>query len=189
MKELREAKSVEELMLVEARCRQLYYESFNEILNDKDFSFTTRTRQPPCDPINTLISFGNTLLYNRIQQIIWKTSLDPRIGIVHASGNRNLTLNLDFADLFKPIITDRVIFTLINKHQLKSGDFVNDPSGGVRLGNDGKKLFIKTFEEKMRNTLTIKERKLSYHQLIESEIRNYMEHLLKGAKYKPYKYY
>ena len=72
-----------------------------------------RTRRPPKDPLNAMISFGNTLLYQRIANEINRTSLDIRIGIIHAAGTRPESLNLDLADLFKPILVDRTIFTLI----------------------------------------------------------------------------
>lgn len=115
--EINECRDVDGLMLIEARCRQQYYQSFNTILNSTDFQFTKRSRRPPKDPINALISFGNTILYNRFQQIIWKTALDSRIGVLHAANRRHYSLNLDFADVFKPIIVDKLVFSLINKGQ------------------------------------------------------------------------
>ena len=101
-------------MLVEARARELYYRMINEIISNEDFHFTIRTKRPPKDPINALISFENVYLYNRIATEINKTSLDIRIGFVHFTTNRSQSLNLDLADIFKPIIVDRVIFSLIN---------------------------------------------------------------------------
>ncbi len=189
IKEMNECKDVEGLLLVEARCRQQYYRAFNIILGNKDFYFDKRTKQPPMDPINALISFGNTVLYNRIQQKIWKTSLDSRIGVFHAAGKRNHSLNLDFADMFKPLTVDRTIFTLINRGQIRISDFVNHEGGGIYLNDSGKRLFIECFEEKMSSKLTVKDRPMTYDQLIEREIYNYIEHIKTGAKYAPYKYY
>lgn len=91
------------MMMLEAQARQKYYGCFNSILEGKQFYFDKRTRRPPQDPLNAMISFGNTLLYQRIANEINRTSLDIRIGIVHAAGNRPESLNLDLADLFKPI--------------------------------------------------------------------------------------
>ena len=106
IKMINEAKTIDDVLLIEARCRQIYYQAFNKILNNIDFIFESRTRRPPKDPVNSLIGFGNTLLYNRIQQVIWRTSLDSRIGVFHSANRRHFTLNLDFADVFKPIIVD-----------------------------------------------------------------------------------
>lgn len=186
---MNQCKSIEELLLEEARCRQRYYQGFNYFLNNDYFAFEKRTRRPPMDPINALISFGNTLLYNRIQQIIWKTSLDTRIGIFHSANKRHCSLNLDFADLFKPIIVDRVIFTLINRGQIGESDFTKRDDGSVYLNEKGKRLFIESFNTKMAGKLNVKGKTMTYHQLIESEIRVYLHHIITGEKYKPYKYY
>lgn len=186
---MNQCKLVDELLLEEARSRQKYYQGFNYFLNNDYYTFETRTKRPPMDPINALISFGNTLLYNRVQQTIWKTSLDSRIGIFHSANKRHCSLNLDFADLFKPIIVDRVIFTLINRRQLCENNFVINEDGSVYLNESGKRLFIETFNGKMVSKLEHKGKKITYHQLIEMEIRSYLKHVLTGEKYKPYKYY
>ena len=110
-----EAKTYDELLLIEARAKQIYYNSLQFFIKDEDFIFDKRTRQPPQDNINALISFGNTILYNLIANEIYKTSLDIRIGYLHASNARKQSLNLDLADIFKPIIIDRTIFTTIHK--------------------------------------------------------------------------
>jgi len=128
-------------------------------------------------------------LYNRVQQIIWKTSLDSRIGILHAANKRHYSLNLDFADLFKPVIVDRLIFSLINKGQLQKNMFVNHTEDSVYLSEEGKKLFIQAFDEKLKTRLTVKKKSYTYYQLMESEIYAYLNHLLNEKDYKPYKYY
>lgn len=115
MQLVNEAKTYEELLLIEARAKQIYYNSLQFFIKDEDFIFDKRTRQPPQDNINALISFGNTILYNLIANEIYKTSLDIRIGYLHASNARKQSLNLDLADIFKPIIIDRTIFTIIHK--------------------------------------------------------------------------
>ncbi|MGN1168289.1 MAG: CRISPR-associated endonuclease Cas1 [Lachnospiraceae bacterium] len=187
--EVNEAKTINDLMLIEARGRQKYYQAINLITNREEFHFERRSKRPPLDEINALISFGNTLLYNRIQQIIWKTNLDSRIGVIHAAGKRHHSLNLDFADLFKPLIVDRIIFSLINRGQIGKEDFIKNDDGSVYLSNEGKKIFIGAFEEKMRSRISIEEKQYSFIQIIEREIRLYIHHLNTGEQYKPYKYY
>lgn len=147
LKEVNEVIKVDDLMLIEARARQKYYMCFNQIIDEAGFAFTIRTKRPPKDAINAMISFGNTILYNRILSLIWRTGLDPRFGIVHASNRRSYSLNLDFADYFKPIIVDRVIFSLINHHQIKLKEhFEGVDQGGVYFNHVGKRMFIKAFE-------------------------------------------
>ena len=136
-----------------------------------------------------MISFGNPLLYNLILQIIWRGNLDPRVGIVHATNRRSHSLNLDFADIFKPIIVDRVIFTLINCHQIKKEHFEQHEQG-VYLTNEGKKIFILVFEHKLQQKLVQKGNdSCIYRQLLEREVKAYHKYVTNGEKYKPYKYY
>lgn len=190
MDAINEGESIDAIMLIEARTRQLYYKAFNKIINGDEFLFQKRTKRPPEDEINAMISFGNTLLYNQFLHIIWKTSLDSRIGIVHATNRRSHSLNLDFADIFKPIITDRVIFSLINFKQIKADThFQRNSDGGVYLNNCGKKIFLEKFQEKLCSKVVIKNETLTYQQVMVNEIRKFQKYVLNGEKYKPYKYY
>ena len=188
MKEVNEAKTVENLLLTEARARQKYYAAFNDIIAVEEFAFVNRTRRPPRDALNAMLSFGNVLLYNLILQAIWRTTLDPRIGIVHSTNRRSASLNLDFADVFKPILVDRTIFTLINCHQIKLDDFEQKESG-VYLSDNGKRIFIKAFQNKLQQKLILKGKEYTYRRLLEQEIRDYQNAVLHQDKYRPYKYY
>lgn len=180
--------SVSELMLQEARVRQRYYMAFNKIIQNKDFEFNKRSKMPPLDPINAMISFCNTLLYNEFSRIISMYSLDLRIGIIHSSNKRLRTLNLDFADLFKPIISDRVIFSLINKRVITKSDF-DFYEDKVLLNAEGKRLVISEFETKLSSPITIDGAKINYRQLMTNEVKNYQKYIVEDVEYKPYKYY
>lgn len=188
IQQLNEAKDVTKLMTIEAQSRQKYYQCFNEILNDEDFIFEKRTRRPPEDPLNAMISFGNTLLYQRIANEINRTSLDIRIGIVHAAGSRPESLNLDLADLFKPILVDRTIFTLVNRKMLEATDFVEVENNGIYLSREGKKQFIREFERKLFQKVQIDGLDRTYDYVIKNEIQKLKRFFEYGEKYKPYKY-
>lgn len=98
------------------------------------FKFTVRSRRPPKDEINAMISFGNVYLYQKIAQMIHRTSVDIRISFVHSAMKRYENLNLDLADIFKPIIVDRVIYTLINKKMIvKDKHFQKEAQGATFL--------------------------------------------------------
>jgi CRISPR-associated endonuclease Cas1 subtype I-B len=188
--EINESTTNDGLLLTEARARQTYYRTFNSILSNTDFGFSARSRRPPLDPLNAMISFGNTLLYNKFLQIIWKTSLDPRFGVIHAANNRAHSLNLDFADIFKPILVDRIIFSLVNMKQLQiDADFETRKDGAVYLSKSGKKQFIEHFNQKLADTLVIRGSRMTYQQLIRNEVYSYQRYVTDGEKYKPYKYY
>lgn len=182
------AKTVEEMMLYEARARERYYHGFDQIVKE-DFQFEKRTRRPPRNEVNAMISFGNTLLYNKFLHYIWKTSLDARVGVVHATNKRLHSLNLDFADIFKPVLVDRVIFTLINCKQIKKEIHFQHEEEGVLLNEAGKKIFLSEFQKKLLTTIIIKGNTYTYQQLMENEVKNYEKFILKEEKYRPYKYY
>ena len=187
--EINRAKDINNLLAIEARCRQEYYQLFNEIISQPGFAFVNRTRRPPMDALNAMISFGNTLLYNRVATEINKTSLDIRVGIVHSTNNRSQTLNLDIADIFKPILVDRTIFTLINRRVINPRrDFVVNSDGSVYLSNIGKRIFISEFNSKMHQKITDRGKSISYEVKIRQEISKLYRFYVKDEKYKPYNY-
>lgn len=190
--EMNQAKDIENMMMIEARARQLYYCQFNEIIHDDDFRFTKRTKRPPRDALNAMISFGNTYLYNRIASQIQKTSLDIRIGFIHATTTRSQSLNLDIAELFKPLIVDRAIFTLVNKHMINVNEhFVQvsvDGEEGIYLSKQGKSIFIKELDNKIYQKQTIAGETLSYDTRIKREISKIFQMVVHDQAYRPYKY-
>lgn len=119
-------------MGLEGNMRNLDHQALDAIVDNPLFTFEKRTRRPPRNHMNTLISFGNSILYTTILSEIYKTHLDPRIGFLHATNFRRFTLNLDIAEIFKPIIVDRTIFTLIGRNQLTEADFESE-MGGILL--------------------------------------------------------
>lgn len=188
-KEIMTAKNHTELLLTEARIRELYYSCFNEILNDKRFEFLKRTKRPPKDNLNCLISFGNTLLYNYIAKEIYKTTLDIRIGYLHSSNNRYESLNLDLADIFKPIIVDKVIFKIINKKIINPKLHFEKRDNGVFLNEIGKRIIIEEFYSKMLDSLKINDMRMSYDMIIRKEIYKLLNSIRYDVKYKAFKYY
>ncbi|MEM1757475.1 MAG: type I-B CRISPR-associated endonuclease Cas1b [Candidatus Bathyarchaeia archaeon] len=178
--------TIEGLMGVEGNARSRYYESFNLILKSKDFRFYGRTRRPPESRLDCLISFLNSLLYVAILREIYMTHLDPRIGFLHEANFRRFSLNLDVAEVFKPIIVDRLIFYLINKGMLDESHFMKE-LGGVMLNERGKELVVREFERKMATTIKIRPtgRKVSYRRLIRIELYKVEKHLMGEEEYKP----
>jgi len=184
---IQEFNSTEELMAVEGNCREYYYKGFDKIIDDQDFLFSLRTRQPPENRLNALISFGNSLLYTVVLSEIYKTHLDPRIGFLHTANFRRFSLNLDIAEVFKPIIVDRIIFTLLNKKMITKKDFLED-LGGIYLKENGQKVFVEQFDERLRTTLSDKGlgRAISYRSLIRRELYKLEKDLIGDKEYKPF---
>src|SRR5699024_6672299 len=124
--EIKSCNNPGELMGVEGKIRNTYYSGFDNIIENEDFKFEHRTRRPPRNYLNTLISFGNSLMYTTVLGEIYKTHIDPRIGYLHSTNFRRFTLNLDIAEIFKPIIIDRIIFTLLGRKMIDVKDFEKD---------------------------------------------------------------
>lgn len=178
---------ISELMAIEGNIRDIYYDGFDKIINDELFEFKRRTKRPPLNRLNSLISFGNSLLYTCVLSEIYKTHLDPRIGYLHTTNNRRFTLNLDVAEIFKPIIVDRTIFTLTGRKMLSEKHFEKKASG-VILNDAGKKVFVSQFNEKLKTTLMHKSlgREVSYRRLIRMELYKLQKHFMGEENFSPY---
>jgi CRISPR-associated protein Cas1 len=182
-----ECSETEKLMAIEGNARGFYYKAFDKILEHQDFRFERRTRRPPQNYLNTLISFGNSMIYTIILAEIYKTFLDPRIGYLHATNFRRFTLNLDISEIFKPIIIDRVIFTLISRKMITKNDFERETQG-IILKEKAKQRFISELENKLTSTLVHPTlgRNVSYRRLIRLEIYKLQKHLMGEEEYKAY---
>lgn len=184
---LKNCSSINELMAIEGNCRDIYYGAFDIIIDNEEFAFSHRTRRPPRNRLNALISFGNSLLYTTVLSEIYKTHLDPRIGFLHTTNFRRFTLNLDVAEIFKPIIVDRIIFTLLNKKMLSQKDFM-DKLGGIYLAEKGQKMFVEKFDERLKTTISDRGlgRNISYRTIIRRELYKVEKHLMEDKEYKPF---
>jgi CRISPR-associated protein Cas1 len=184
---LNEQSSNDQLMAIEGNIREQYYKAFDLILASPDFAFEGRTRQPPRNRLNALISFGNSLLYVAVLREIYKTHLDPRIGFLHTTNFRRFSLNLDVAEVFKPIIVDRIIFSLLNKEMIKSNQF-EEEAGGIFLKENGRRIFVEEFDSRLNTTINQPElkRNVSYQSLIRLELYKIEKHLLGEKPYEPF---
>lgn len=185
--QIKEIKSVEELLMVEEQIRKEYYSCFDLFIKREEFVFEKRSKRPPQNEVNALISFGNTVLYNYIATEIQKVGLDIRIGYLHATNKRLKTLNLDIAEIFKPLVVDRVVFSLINKKEINLEHFSRSEKGAVYLTAEGKRVFLKAFYNKLNAELNIKSQNLNYKSVIVEEARKLVRHFRHTEKYKAYR--
>lgn len=183
-----DTESVDELMGVEGMIRQTYYEAFNLILNE--FEMGSRTKQPPQNEVNALMSFGNMMCYTLCLRAIHQTQLNPTISYLHTPGERRYSLALDVAEIFKPIIVDRVIFKVLNRKEIQSKHF-DKKLNKCLLNSSGKKIFVKEIEDRLEETIQHRSlgRKVSYIHLIKLECYKLAKHLLEIEEYKPFKMY
>jgi len=182
-----ETKKISELMGCEGRAKDTYYQAFNVILKD-DFNLEKREKRPPSNPVNALISFANSMIYSTVLSEIYHTQLNPTISYLHEPRERRYSLSLDIAEIFKPLITDPIIFKLVNNNMIKLVDFEEEVNY-CYLNENGRKKFLKEFDQKL--TTTIKHRKLkrnvSYRTLIRLECYKLIKHFIKDETYAPFK--
>jgi len=184
--EKEQAKKIDQLMGWEGNMRMVYYSAFGEII--PDFEMGNRVKQPPSNEINALISFTNMMCYTLCLDAIYHTQLNPTISFLHEPGYRRYSLALDISEIFKPILVDRLIFSLLNKKILSEKDF--DKKMNYCLLNDaGRKKVLKSWEERLNQT--IKHRKLnrsvSYKRLVRLETYKLIKHIMGIEKYRPFK--
>jgi len=181
------AADVPELMGIEGNCRQNYYRAFEHIITD--FPMNGRHKQPPSNEVNALISFGNMMCYTLALDMIYHTQLNPTISFLHEPGTRRYSLALDLAEIFKPILIDRSIFRVLNKREIRAEHF-EKKLNGCFLKDTGRKIFIKVFEDRLKETIqhpSLK-RKVSYKHLVKLECYKLAKYILKMEdQYIPYK--
>lgn len=180
------ASSVEELMGLEGNIRQTYYSAFDAIVTE--FTMGNRTKQPPSNELNTMISFGNMMCYSLCLSQLYHTQLNPTISFLHQPGTRRFSLALDLAEIFKPILVDRTIFRVLNKKEVRAGDFAIELNRCV-LKEGGKRAFVKAWEERLGETIQhrVLKKHVSYKHLVKLECYKLSKHILGMEEYKPFK--
>jgi len=151
------------------------------------FKFEKRSIRPPKNIFNSLLSFGNSLVYSTVLSEVYATHLDPTISYLHELYDRRYSLSLDLSEVFKPLLSDRVILHLIMKGEMKENDF-NLEMNGVLLNDSGRTKFLKHYKEKLITSIKHRSlgRKVSYRGLIRLECYKLIKHVLGMEAYKPF---
>lgn len=181
-----ETTAIEELMGIEGNIRSSYYSVFGQIITD--FEMNNREKQPPSNEVNAMISFVNMMCYTLCLGQLYHTQLNPTVSFLHEPGYRRFSLALDLAEIFKPILVDRLIFSLLNKRVVQAKDF-DRKLKGCYLSESGRKKVIKAWDDKLKET--IKHRTLgqhvSYKKLVRLEGYKLVKHVMNIQEYKPFK--
>ena len=166
-------KSIEELMGVEGYIARLYYRAINIII-DKDFSFTKRTKRPPKDPFNAMISFRYTLLHYEIFTTLITKGLNPYAAFLHSDRHKHPALCSDLMEEWRPFLIDSLAMAMINNNKITLEDFDKDENtGGVFLNKEACKKFVGEFEKRLRQEvgyITQVPYKMSFRRIIEYQI-------------------
>lgn len=186
-KKLPDTQSIEELMGLEGNIRKYYYSAWNVIV-DQSIHFEKRVMHPPNNMINSLISFVNSLIYSKVLCEIYHTQLNPTISYLHEPGVRRYSLCLDIAEVFKPLIGDRLIFSLLNRKQITEDSFTKE-FNFLHLKKESSKLIVQELEARLKKTIMHKElgRQVSYQYLIRLEAYKLIKHLIGEKEYEGFK--
>jgi len=183
-KSIEDQHSISMIMGVEGNAKEIYYNAFPKIINQK-IEFNKRVKNPPDNMMNALISFTNSLVYSTVLKEIYKTQLNPTIAYLHEPSARRFSLSLDISEIFKPIFGDRLIFSLLNDGVLKQSHFDKNLNFAY-LKEDGRKIVVKAFEDKLNTTFHHKGlgRIISYRKLIRLELYKLIKHLMNEENYR-----
>jgi len=175
------------LMGIEGNIKQAYYSAFPAILKEQ-FDFEKRVKNPPDNAVNALISFGNSMTYTLCLSEIYRTQMSPLISYLHEPGERRFSLALDIAEIFKPLFADRTLFKVLNQRMIRHSDFDKNLNY-CYLKPEGRKTFVKDFEERLQQTLEHRKlkRKVSYRRLVRLECYKIIKHLMGESEYEPFK--
>ena len=182
---IKDAAAIEEVMSIEAHVRKSYYKEWPDITG---WEFDKRSKRPPLNALNALISFGNAMLYTSVLKEIHRTALNPTISYLHEPSERRYSLALDVAEILKPVFIDRLIFRLINLGKLKQQHFDFNVNY-TYLTEPGRKLFVNEFEEQMEKTILHRnlKRNIRYKNLVRLDLYKLVKHILGETTYNPMK--
>lgn len=184
---IEESSNIKELLAIEGEVWQRFYSEFETILPD-DFVMNKRVKRPPDNPINALISFGNTLLYTRTISTIYRTHLDQRISYLHEPSEGRFSLSLDISEVFKPVIVFRTIFELVNNKRLQVTKHFERKVNYCILNEEGKSIFIKAFEARMDSVFVHPKlkRKVSYKTAIKLDCYKLIKYIMEEKEFVPF---
>lgn len=179
--------TTQELMGLEGNIRERYYRCWGEIVG-QEYALDKRVKHPPDNAINALVSFSNSLIYTTVLSEIYHTHLNPTISYLHGPGERRYSLALDLAEIFKPIIADKMIFKLLNTKQIQEKHFRKELNF-CYLEESGRKIVLQEYDERLKTTIKHRSlnRSVSYRHLMRLEAYKLVRHLTSKEEYKAFR--
>lgn len=179
--------TIEQIMFIEGQIWSRFYDSFKHFLPE-EFLMNKRVKRPPDNPMNALVSFGNTLLYTKTISQIYNTHLNQSISFLHSPREGRFSLSLDLSEVFKPIVVFKTIFDLVGRKQLQVEKHFDKSLNYALLNEDGKKIFIEAFENRINETFmhTKLKRKVSYKHCIKLDGYKLTKFILEDREFVPF---
>lgn len=179
IKKLKTEEDLDKIRGYEGNGSACYFNVFDLLIKNSDFTFTKRERRPPPDPVNALLSFGYSILRHDIETAVNIVGFDPYLGYLHSDRYGRPSLALDLMEEFRPLIVDSVVLTAINKSVLKKDDFKSEFGGTVVLSDEGRKKFLRAYEERKQTEFKhpVFDYKVTYQRCFELQARLLAKHL------------
>ena len=176
---------INRIMGYEGVAAQNYFSALGEMVS-KEFSFEKRSRRPPRDMFNSMLSFGYSLLMSEVHTAINNSGLHPYFGFMHAMKEHHPTLASDLMEEWRPILIDSMVMSLVSHNEIKPSCFEMGNDDGIYLNAAGQKIFLNAYEKKLQ---AVSESKYSYRQLLKMQAERYAEALMAEdvKKYEPFR--
>lgn len=182
------AKKIEEVIGCEGYIAKNYFQGYGKCLPLK-FNFEKRTKRPPLDPSNSLLSFGYTLLANNIMTAIETNNMDPYIGFVHSSNKNSPALVLDLMEEFRAITVDYAVVSLIESGKINYyNDFKINNNGGVTMNSNAKKLLIQYYEKRLKTKIIYDDRKIEIEKIFYKQVEKFKRAIKNNEPYIPFSF-
>lgn len=184
---IEKANDIPALLSSEGELWHRFYHSFQFFLPD-EFLMNKRVRRPPDNPMNAMISFGNTILYGKTISAIYQTHLDQRISFLHEPSEGRFSLSLDISEVFKPIIVFKAIFYLVNSKKIQVNKHFDKDLNYCALNEDGKKIFLEELENRFESIFyhCKLKRKVSYRTAMKLDCYKLIKYILEGKDFSPF---
>ena len=182
---LAHAQALDSLMGHEGNAARHYFAAFGKMVR-REFSFARRSKRPPKDPVNALLSLGYTLLYHEMHTAVEVVGLDPYLGFMHEVDYGHAALASDLCEEFR-FLVDALVLGLINRGELQQHDFQESETGGWFLVDTARKKFYAAFERKIRTEISHGEQTISYRRLFFNQAEQ-LARVITGeqSQYQPY---
>ncbi len=179
--------TIEQILFIEGQIWSRFYDSFKHFLPE-DFLMNKRVKRPPDNPMNALVSFGNTILYTKTITSIYHTHLNQSISFLHSPREARFSLSLDLSEAFKPIIVFKSIFNLVGNKQLQVAKHFDKSLNYAILNKDGKEIFLRELNERMDETFLHPKlkRKVSLKECIRYDGYKLIKTIMQNVEFNPF---
>jgi CRISPR-associated protein Cas1 len=140
---------------LEGDAARQYFSTFNDMIVQQkaDFVFSGRSKRPPLDKVNALLSFGYSLLAHDVEAALLSVGLDPYVGFMHTDRPGRISLALDIMEELRAVMVDRFVITLINLKQIKAKDFIQKESEGILMSDEARKIFLTEWHKRKQEDI------------------------------------